>query len=94
MQGLQIADTSANKYDVIVIGSGMSGGWAAKEFCEKGFKTLVLEKGRMVNHVRDYPTMNQDSWDMTHRGSLTAEEAKTYGLIDEVLKGKRHQQNG
>lgn len=61
MQGLQIADSNANKYDAIVIGSGMSGGWAAKELCEKGLKTLVLEKGRLVNHVRDYPTMNLDS---------------------------------
>lgn len=92
MQGLQIAEISANKYDVIVIGSGMSGGWAAKEFCEKGFKTLVLEKGRMVNHVRDYPTMNQDSWDMPHRGSLTAEEAKRLhvqirsGFVGESVK--------
>ena len=92
MQGLQIADSNANKYDAIVIGSGMSGGWAAKELCEKGLKTLVLEKGRLVNHVRDYPTMNLDSWDMPHRGILTAEEAKRLhvqnrsGFIGESVK--------
>ena len=52
----------------------MSGGWAAKELCEKGLKTLVLEKGRMVNHIDDYPTMMQDAWDMEHRGAMTAED--------------------
>ena len=44
-------------YDAIVVGSGISGGWAAKELCEKGLKTLVLERGRDVQHIRDYPTM-------------------------------------
>ena len=61
-------------YDAIVIGSGISGGWAAKELCEKGLKTLVLERGRMVEHVKDYPTMNDDPWDMELRGGLTPEE--------------------
>jgi choline dehydrogenase-like flavoprotein len=58
-------------YDAIVIGSGISGGWAAKELCENGLKTLVLERGRLVEHVKDYPTMNLDPWDMEYRGSLT-----------------------
>ena len=49
-------------YDAIVIGSGISGGWAAKELCEAGLKTLVLERGRIVEHVVDYPTMNKDPW--------------------------------
>ena len=44
-------------FDVIVIGSGISGGWAAKEFTGKGLKTLVLERGRDVKHLKDYPTM-------------------------------------
>ena len=44
-----------NSFDAIVIGAGMSGGWAAKEFCEKGLKTLVLERGRDVKHLKDYP---------------------------------------
>lgn len=61
-------------YDAIVIGSGISGGWAAKELCEKGLKTLVLERGRLVEHVKDYPTMNLDPWDMELRGSLTPEQ--------------------
>ncbi len=67
---------NTNTYDAIVIGSGMSGGWAAKELCEKGLKTLVLEKGRMVNHIEDYPTMMQDAWDMEHRGALPAADAE------------------
>jgi choline dehydrogenase-like flavoprotein len=60
-------------YDAIVIGSGISGGWAAKELCENGMKTLVLERGRLVEHVKDYPTMNLDPWDMEYRGSLPPE---------------------
>ena len=41
------------EYDAIVVGTGISGGWAAKELCENGLKTLVLERGRMVKHVED-----------------------------------------
>lgn len=55
-----------NTYDAIVIGSGISGGWAAKELAEKGLKTLVLERGRMVNHIKDYPTMNYNPWDFKY----------------------------
>lgn len=62
------------KYDAIVIGTGITGGWAAKELCEKGLKTLVLERGRMVKHVEDYPTMYDDPWDMELRGAASAEE--------------------
>ncbi|NNE75575.1 MAG: GMC family oxidoreductase, partial [Pricia sp.] len=65
-------------YDAIVIGSGISGGWAAKELCEKGLKTLVLERGRIVEHVKDYPTMNLDPWDMEHRGALTPEQRQKH----------------
>jgi len=59
-----------NTFDAIVIGSGISGGWAAKEFCEKGLKTLVLERGRMVKHVQDYPTATKKPWEFAHRGRL------------------------
>jgi len=65
-------------YDAIVIGSGISGGWAAKELCEKGLKTLVLERGRIVEHVVDYPTMNDDPWDTELRGGLTAVQKKKH----------------
>ncbi len=57
-------------FDAIVIGSGMSGGWAAKEFCEKGLKTLVLERGPDVKHNVDYPTTNKFPWEFPHRGTM------------------------
>ena len=64
------------KYNAIVIGTGISGGWAAKELCEKGLKTLVLERGRMVTHIKDYHTMHKDPWDFEHRGMPTQEDLK------------------
>ncbi len=65
-------------YDAIVIGSGISGGWAAKELCEGGLKTLVLERGRIVEHVTDYPTMMKDPWDSELRGALDQETRKNF----------------
>ncbi len=59
-------------FDAIVIGSGISGGWAAKEFTEKGLKTLVLERGRDVKHLTDYPTANTMPWEFEHRGEIPA----------------------
>lgn len=59
-----------NTFDAIVIGSGISGGWAAKEFTEKGFKTLVLERGKDVRHLKDYPTTNKMPWEFEHRGEI------------------------
>lgn len=64
------------EYDAIVIGTGVSGGWAAKELCENGLKTLVLDRGRMVQHLVDYPTLNEDPWDLEFRGQQAQEEAK------------------
>lgn len=64
------------RYDAIVIGSGASGGWAAKEFCDKGLKTLVLERGRDVKHIKDYPTASRPPWDFEHRGTLSLEQRK------------------
>lgn len=70
-----------NTFDAIVIGSGISGGWAAKEFCEKGIKTLVLERGRDVEHIRDYPTANLSPWELRHRGWITNDYRKENPLI-------------
>jgi len=56
-----------NTYDAIVIGSGISGGWAAKELCELGLKTLVLERGRNIEHIKDYPTATTPIWEFPHR---------------------------
>lgn len=61
---------SEQKYDAIVIGAGMSGSWAAKELCEKGLKTLVLDRGRDVKHVKDYPTATKQPWELDHRGDI------------------------
>src|SRR4051812_49878064 len=60
-----------NTFDAIVIGSGISGGWAAKELCEHGLKTLVLERGRDVKHIKDYPTATLAPWEFKHRGQMT-----------------------
>ncbi len=63
-----------NSYDAIVIGSGISGGWAAKECCEKGLSTLVLERGRNVEHRKDYPTMTSAPWEMPHRNQIPRDQ--------------------
>jgi choline dehydrogenase-like flavoprotein len=68
-----IQTNSSRTFDAIVIGSGMSGGWAAKELCEKGLKTLVLERGRDVKHNIDYPTTNKYPWEFDHRGEIAAD---------------------
>jgi choline dehydrogenase-like flavoprotein len=70
-----------NRYDAIVIGSGMSGGWAAKEFTEKGFKTLVLERGREVRHIKDYPTTNMMPWEFGHRGEIPYEVRESNPVV-------------
>lgn len=68
-----------NTFDVIVVGSGISGGWAAKELCEKGLKVLLLDRGRQVEHP-DYPTANKAPWEFEHRGSLSAEDKKDHPI--------------
>ncbi len=70
-----------NSFDAIVIGSGMSGGWAAKEFCEKGLKTLLLERGRDVKHLKDYPTTNMMPWEFKHRNQVPYEIVKDNPVI-------------
>lgn len=64
-----------NTFDAIVVGSGISGGWAAKELCEKGFKTLVLERGRNVKHIEDYKTAHSENWNFIGRGTQTRDKA-------------------
>lgn len=71
MGNINSKGTQKNTFDAIVIGSGISGGWAAKELCEQGMKTLVLERGRNVQHLVDYPTMMKNPWDFPHRNNLT-----------------------
>jgi choline dehydrogenase-like flavoprotein len=69
-------------YDAIVIGSGISGGWAAKELCEKGLKTLVLERGGMVEHVKDYPTSMTNIWEFEHRLRDTKEDLQKNPIVN------------
>jgi choline dehydrogenase-like flavoprotein len=73
-----------NTYNAIVIGSGISGGWAAKELCEKGLKTLVLERGRKIEHIKDYPTANLSRWELPHRGRITTETQTKNPLISKA----------
>jgi choline dehydrogenase-like flavoprotein len=68
--------TAQNTYDAIVVGSGISGGWAAKELCEKGLKTLVLERGRNVEHIKDYAGTEKDIWQLIHHNRVTEEDRK------------------
>jgi len=68
--------TAQNTYDAIVVGSGISGGWAAKELCEKGLKTLVLERGRNVVHIQDYTDTTKPPWELKHHGDITEDHRK------------------
>lgn len=75
---LNIDAENKNTYDAIVVGTGISGGWAAKELTEKGLKTLVLERGRMVKHP-DYPTATKEPWELPNAGRPTQEDLRQQG---------------
>jgi choline dehydrogenase-like flavoprotein len=70
-----------NTYGAIVIGSGISGGWAAKELTEKGLKVLMLERGRNIEHIKDYVNANKESWEFPHRGGRTQQMIKDYPVL-------------
>ncbi len=70
-----------NQYDAIVIGSGISGGWAAKELSEKGLKVLMLERGRDIEHIKDYVNANKESWEFPHRGQPTQQMKNDYPVL-------------
>jgi choline dehydrogenase-like flavoprotein len=70
-----------NTYDAIVIGSGISGGWAAKELTEKGLKVIMLERGRNIEHVKDYVNANKEAWDYPHHGRATEQMRKEYPVL-------------
>ena len=81
-----------NIFDAIVVGSGISGGWAAKELTEKGLKTILLERGRNVEHIKDYEGTEKNPWELEHRNGATQEDkhnspiqSKCYAY-DEVSK--------
>ncbi len=70
-----------NTYDAIVVGSGISGGWAAKELCEKGLKVLMLERGEDIPHGKGYEQANRELWELPHRGGRTQEMIKAYPVL-------------
>jgi len=72
---------SANTYDAIVIGSGISGGWAAKELTQKGLKTIMLERGRNIEHIKDYVNATKDPWEFPHRGGRTQKMIEDYPVL-------------
>ena len=90
---LNLRHRKENTYDAIVVGSGISGGWAAKELTEKGLKTLVLERGRDVKHG-DYPTANLDPWDLPFRDRVPPSERKRQEKQDRtgycVTQSRKH----
>ncbi len=69
------------EYDAIVVGSGISGGWAAKELTEKGLRVLVLERGRNVEHIKDYVNATKAPWDYAHRGGRTKSMEELYPVL-------------
>jgi choline dehydrogenase-like flavoprotein len=72
---------STTTYDAIVVGSGISGGWAAKELTEKGLRVLLLERGRNVEHVKDYPNATKGPWEFPHRGGRTKAMEELYPVL-------------
>lgn len=71
-----------NVYDAIVVGSGISGGWAAKELTEKGLKVLLLERGENIEHIKGYTNANKAPWEFPHRGGKTQEMIKEYPVLN------------
>jgi choline dehydrogenase-like flavoprotein len=79
-----------NTFDAIVVGSGISGGWAAKELTEQGLKVLMLERGRNFEHIKDYQSANKNPWEFEHRGRATTEQLKEHPIIARTW-GKQEQ---
>lgn len=73
---LNLTVNKTHTYDAIVVGSGMSGGFAAKELTEKGLKVLMIERGREIKHIDDYDTAMKAPWDFEHRGKVTIHSAE------------------
>ena len=76
-----IRHVQTTSYDAIVVGSGISGGWAAKELTEKGLNVLLLERGRNVEHIKDYPNATKAPWEYPHRGGRTKSMEEMYPVL-------------
>ena len=68
-------------YDAIVVGSGISGGWAAKELTEKGLKVLLMERGRNLEHITGYTSALKAPWELPHRGKNTQQLLQDYPVL-------------
>jgi choline dehydrogenase-like flavoprotein len=79
-----------NTYDAIVVGSGVSGGWAAKELAEKGLKVIMLERGWNVEHVKDYETATKHPWEFAHRGRITNEQREANPFLSRDYPFSEH----
>jgi choline dehydrogenase-like flavoprotein len=77
--------SDTNTYDAIVVGSGISGGWAAKELCEKGLKTLVLERGPQLRHIEDYKTALKNPWELPHNNRTATNADRAAQPIQSTL---------
>jgi choline dehydrogenase-like flavoprotein len=78
---LNLKSKAQNTYDAIVVGSGVSGGWAAKELTEKGLKVIMLDRGRNIEHIKDYETAMKSPWEMKHRGRITQEQKESHPYL-------------
>ena len=90
---LNIKAKKENTYDAIVVGSGISGGWAAMELTKKGLKVLLLERGPQVEHIGGYHTATKHPWEFKHHGLLSLEEREKYKLTRRnytVNQGNKH----
>ena len=83
MKNENYVEQSSEVYDALVIGSGITGGWAAKEFTERGFKTLMIERGRLVEHRKDYTTEARPPWQYKNRTKVA------FDLVDDQYKIQR-----
>lgn len=79
-----------NTYDAIVIGSGVSGGWAAKELTEHGLTVLMLDRGKPLEHVKDYETATKDPWEFPHRGRITVDQRETHPKLSRDYPYSEH----
>ena len=77
-------------YDAIVVGSGIAGGWAAKELTERGLRVLLLERGRNVEHIKDYVNATKAPWEYLHRGGRTIAMEETYQVLKRDLLNEKN----